>query len=106
MITIICKSSFSEYNMIKDQPGDAYFVRSMFDRNPVDDYGDPPHLSFAKDDILYIDNTMYNGVPGNWSAWFVNQEGKTTQWGIIPSKYKVCICKYRGRHLLLNLYLM
>ena len=79
----------SEYNMIKDQPGDAYFVRSMFDRNPVDDYGDPPHLSFAKDDILYIDNTMYNGVPGNWSAWSVNQEGKTTQWGIIPSKYKV-----------------
>ena len=45
----------SEYNMIKDQPGDAYFVRSMFDRNPVDDYGDPPHLTFAKDDILYID---------------------------------------------------
>ena len=41
--------------MIKDQPGDAYFVRSMFDRNPVDDYGDPPHLTFAKDDILYID---------------------------------------------------
>ena len=78
-----------EYNMIKDQPGDAYFVRSMFDRSPVDDYGDSPHLSFAKDDILYIDNTMYNGVPGNWSAWFVNQEGKTTQWGIIPSKYKV-----------------
>ena len=75
--------------MIKDQPGDAYFVRSMFDRNPVDDYGDPPHLSFVKDDILYIDNTMYNGVPGNWSAWSVNQEGKTTQWGIIPSKYKV-----------------
>ena len=34
-------------------------------------------------------STMYNGVPGNWSAWFVNQEGKTTQWGVIPSKYKV-----------------
>jgi len=88
-VAILIQYNPDKYNMIKDQPGDAYFVRSMFDRNPVDDYGDPPHLSFAKDDILYIDNTMYNGVPGNWSAWFVNQEGKTTQWGIIPSKYKV-----------------
>ena len=59
-----------------------------------------PRVSFAKDDILYIDNTMYNGVPGNWSAWFVNQEGKTTQWGIIPSKYKVI---RRSRTHFLNL---
>jgi hypothetical protein len=74
--------------MIKDQPGDSYFVRSMFVRIP-DDYSDPPQLPFNKDDILYIDNTMYNGVPGSWSAWLVDSEGKTTQWGIIPSKYKV-----------------
>ena len=44
---------------------------------------------YFRDDVLYIDNTMYNGVPGHWSAWIVDQEGKTTQWGIIPSKYKV-----------------
>lgn len=74
--------------MIKDQPGDSYYVRSMFDRVP--DYSeDPPQLAFARDDILYIDNTMYNGVPGHWSAWMVDQEGKRTHWGIIPSKYKV-----------------
>ena len=48
-----------------------------------------PQLGFKKDDILYVDNTMYNGVPGNWSAWVVDVEGKRGQWGIIPSKYKV-----------------
>ena len=44
---------------------------------------------FLQDDILYVDNTMYNGVPGHWSAWIVNSDGNRGQWGIIPSKYKV-----------------
>lgn len=60
----------------------------MFDRI-VDINADPSQLAFRKDDILFIDNTMYNGVPGNWSAWIVDVDGKRTQWGIIPSKYKV-----------------
>ena len=48
--------------------------------------------SYYQDDILYVDNTMYNGVPGHWSAWIVNADGNRGQWGIIPSKYKVkCI---------------
>ena len=33
---------------------------------------------------------MYNGVPGHWSAWIVDSDGNRGQWGIIPSKYKVC----------------
>ena len=81
----------TEYNMIKDQPGDSYFVRAMFSRCLPTYHGHDgsPQLAFKKDDILYIDNTMYNGVPGNWSAWIVDVEGKRGQWGIIPSKYKV-----------------
>ena len=77
----------SGYNMIKDQPGDSYFVRAMFSRLP--DYSDPQQLAFNKDDILYVDNTMYNGIPGHWSAWIVDTDGNRGQWGIIPSKYKV-----------------
>ena len=89
---------FSEYNAIKDQPGDSYFVRAMFSRTLPPQGGShhnhhgvdgSPQLGFKKDDILYVDNTMYNGVPGNWSAWVVDVEGKRGQWGIIPSKYKV-----------------
>ena len=48
--------------------------------------------SYYQDDILYVDNTMYNGVPGHWSAWIVDSDGHRGQWGIIPSKYKVCYC--------------
>jgi hypothetical protein len=30
----------------------------------IPDSGEPFLLHFKKDDILYVDNTMYNGVPG------------------------------------------
>ena len=55
------KAQFSvpEYDEIKDKPGDSYYVRAMFDRLP-DPQGGPHQLAFRKDDILFIDNTMYN----------------------------------------------
>ena len=37
---------FSEYNAIKDQPGDSYFVRALFTRLP--DHNDLQQLSFTK----------------------------------------------------------
>ena len=62
----------------------------MFDRLP-DPNSDPRQLSFRKDDILYIDNTMYQGTPGQWSAFLVGSDGIPDQdgWGVVPSKYKV-----------------
>lgn len=87
-VSILVQYNPDRYNVIKDQPGDSYYVRSMFARFHSE-YSDPPQLAFNKDDILYVDNTMYNGVPGHWSAWLVDQDGKRTQWGIVPSKYKV-----------------
>ena len=44
---------FLEYEVIKDQPGDSYYVRAMFDRLP-DPQAGPHQLSFRKDDILFI----------------------------------------------------
>ena len=86
-VAILVQFNPDRYNAIKDHPGDSYFVKAMFDRMP--DSNDPLLLRFKKDDILYVDNTMYNGVPGHWSAWLVNQEGQKGTWGIVPSKYKV-----------------
>ena len=86
-VAILVQYNPERYNVIKDQPGDSYFVKAMFDR--MADSNDPLMLRFKKDDILYIDNTMYNGVPGQWSAWLVNEEGQKGTWGVIPSKYKV-----------------
>ena len=86
-VSILVQFTPDRYNAIKDHPGDSYFVKAMFDRIP--DSNDPLLLRFKRDDILYVDNTMYNGVPGHWSAWLVNQEGQKGTWGIVPSKYKV-----------------
>jgi membrane-associated protease RseP (regulator of RpoE activity) len=86
-VAILVQFNPDRYNVIKDHPGDSYFVKAMFDRIP--DSNDPLLLRFKKNDILYVDNTMYNGVPGHWSAWLVNQEGQKGTWGIVPSKYKV-----------------
>ena len=86
-VAILVQFNPDRYNAIKDQPGDSYYVRAMFDR--VSESGDPLLLRFKKDDILYVDNTMYNGVPGQWSAWLVDQDGQKGTWGVIPSKYKV-----------------
>merc|ERR1719192_710852 len=86
-VALLVQFNPDRYTAIKDHPGDSYFVKAMFDRIP--DSNDPLLLRFKKDDILYVDNTMYNGVPGQWSAWLVDQEGQKGTWGIIPSKYKV-----------------
>lgn len=32
---------------------------------------------------------MFNGVPGLWRAWLIDQEGQKVKCGVIPSKYKV-----------------
>jgi len=87
-VTILVQYNPGKYDEIKDKPGDSYYVRAMFDRLP-DPQGGPHQLAFRKDDILFIDNTMYNGVPGHWSAWLVDLDGQTGEWGIVPSKYKV-----------------
>nr|CAD7203394.1 unnamed protein product [Timema douglasi] len=86
-VTMLARYDIDRYNLDKDKPGDSFYIRSMFDR--VGDLGDSLQLRFHKDDVLYVDNTMFNGVPGHWRAWLVDQDGRRTQCGIIPSKYKV-----------------
>lgn len=79
-----------EYNEIKDKPGDSFYIRVLFDRTSElsNSNCNPGPLDFRKDDVLLVDNTMYNGVPGNWRAWLVDHNGHKQQVGIIPSKYK------------------
>ena len=89
-VIILAQYNPDKYREIKDSPGDSYFIRAMFDRQ-IESEGNSGSLQlcFEKDDILLVDNTMYNGVPGNWSAWSLDKDGKKVKWGLIPSKYKV-----------------
>ena len=86
-VSILVQFNPDKYRDVKDEPGDSYFIRAMFDREAEENSS--LQLLFKKDDILYVDNTMYNGVPGHWSAWILDKEGSKGKWGIIPSKYKV-----------------
>ena len=74
--------SFSEYKKIKDLPGDSIYVRALFNRDAENE----DELSFKKDDILYVDNTLYNGILGVWRAWLIADDGNKSECGTIPSK--------------------
>lgn len=46
-----------------------------------------PELSFKKDDILYVDDTLPQGMFGSWMAWQLDENAQKIQRGQIPSKY-------------------
>ncbi|XP_012221505.1 disks large homolog 5 isoform X5 [Linepithema humile] len=86
-VTMVAQYMHDRYNEVKDKPGDSFYVKAMFDR--TGEVGDSLQLRFSKDDILYVDNTMFNGTPGHWRAWIVDSTGRRQTCGIIPSKFKV-----------------
>ena len=73
------------YSVVQEQPGDSFYVRALFDNLASEA---SQELTFRKDDILYVDNTLYNSVPGLWRAWLLEQDGQKRSWGTIPSKDK------------------
>ncbi|CAG9767331.1 unnamed protein product [Ceutorhynchus assimilis] len=87
-VTVLAHYRIDKYKEIKDNPGDSLYVRCGFDRSG-NELTDPPQLTFNKDDVLYVDNTMFNGVPGQWRAWRLDGEGHRQLCGVIPSKYKI-----------------
>ena len=44
-------------------------------------------LSFKKDDILYVDDSLPKGCFGTWMAWQLDENAQKIQRGQIPSKY-------------------
>lgn len=82
-IQILAQYNPERFSEIQELSGDSFYVRAQFDRASIDG-----SLSFRKEDILYVDNTMYKGVPGQWRAWVLDQDGQKLKCGFIPSKYK------------------
>ncbi|XP_058454289.1 disks large homolog 5 isoform X2 [Malaya genurostris] len=85
-VRVLILFNIQKFNQIKDKPGDALYIRVGFDRNC--DLGDS-ELSFNKDEVLYVDNTMFGGIPGRWRAWKLDEYGHKLQCGIIPNKLKI-----------------
>lgn len=92
-MSVVVRHDLSQYHEIKDKPGDAFYIRAGFDRcakitsigmDTIDEYS----LWFRKDEVLFVDNTLFNGAPGLWRAWQLDGKGMKRHWGTIPSKFK------------------
>ncbi|XP_038060075.1 disks large homolog 5-like isoform X2 [Patiria miniata] len=81
-VSILAQHNIAKFNKIKDQHGDSMYIRAMVDYQAETE----DQLTFRRDDILYVDDTMYNGVVGVWLAWLLDPVGKKTRMGQIPSK--------------------
>lgn len=75
----------SEFDQIKDEAGDSLYIRAGFDRTGELNDGE---LRFVKDDILYVDTTIFRGKFGQWRAWKLDEYGHRLKCGIIPSQLK------------------
>ncbi|XP_051779686.1 disks large homolog 5a isoform X1 [Erpetoichthys calabaricus] len=72
-----------DFTKIKDLPGDGFYIRALYDRVAEVEQD----LSFKKDDILYVDDTLPNGNFGFWMAWQLDENAQKLERGQIPSKY-------------------
>lgn len=93
-VSVRVRHDLQKYHENKDKPGDAFYIRAGFDRcHKITSAGmdtiDPFSLWFRKDEVLFVDNTLFNGAPGLWRAWQLDYKGNKQQWGTIPSKFKV-----------------
>ncbi|XP_069428651.1 disks large homolog 5 isoform X3 [Ovis canadensis] len=72
-----------EFSKVKGLPGDSFYIRALYERLAEVE----PELSFKKDDILYVDDTLPQGSFGSWMAWQLDENAQKIQRGQIPSKY-------------------
>uniref|UniRef100_A0A3P8T4P9 Discs large MAGUK scaffold protein 5 n=1 Tax=Amphiprion percula TaxID=161767 RepID=A0A3P8T4P9_AMPPE len=68
---------------IKEPPGDGFFIRALYEKVAEVEQD----LSFKKDDILYVEDTLPNGNFGYWMAWQLDENAQKLEKGQIPSKY-------------------
>uniref|UniRef100_A0A8C5HC83 Discs, large homolog 5a (Drosophila) n=1 Tax=Gouania willdenowi TaxID=441366 RepID=A0A8C5HC83_GOUWI len=82
-VTLKVQHRPEDFSVIKDVPGDGFYIRALYDRVGEAE-GD---LSFKKDDILYVDESLPKGSFGTWMAWQLDENAQQIQRGQIPSKY-------------------
>ncbi|XP_060943694.1 disks large homolog 5a [Limanda limanda] len=83
MVTLKVQHRPDDFSTLKDVPGDGFYIRALYDRVGEAE-GD---LTFKKDDILYVDESLPKGSFGTWMAWQLDENAQQIQRGQIPSKY-------------------
>lgn len=97
-VTFKVQHRLDEFNQLKDTSGDGFYIRALYDRVAETELD----LSFKKDDILYVDDTLPKGNFGTWLAWQLDENAQKMQRGQIPSKYMMDQEFYR-RHSMTEL---
>ncbi|KAK9530292.1 hypothetical protein VZT92_011803 [Zoarces viviparus] len=82
-ITFKVQNCVDNLSAIKESPGDGFFIRALYERVAEVEQ----ELSFKKDDILYVEDTLPNGNFGYWMAWQLDENAQRLEKGQIPSKY-------------------
>ncbi|XP_065063741.1 tight junction protein ZO-1-like isoform X1 [Rhopilema esculentum] len=82
-VSLVVVPKKGEFDKIKTQLGDNFFVRANFD------HFDKPRnneLTFRKGEIFNVRDTMYQGLIGSWYANRVGRKGQLLDQGILPNK--------------------
>ncbi|XP_029313034.1 disks large homolog 5-like isoform X3 [Cottoperca gobio] len=82
-ITFKVQNCVNKLSAIKETPGDGFFIRALYERVAEVEQ----ELSFKKDDILYVEDTLPNGNFGYWMAWQLDENAQKLKKGQIPSKF-------------------
>lgn len=91
---LICASEFAK---IREQPGDALYVRALYDHSGSSggDGAGSGELAFSKNDILFVDDTTFQGQLGMWRAWRVDNQGNKLCCGSVWSKARYAFLSLR-----------
>lgn len=84
-ITIKVQNCVDELSAVRETPGDGFFIRALYERMAEVEL----ELSFKKDDILFVEDTLPNGNQGFWTAWQLDENAQRLQRGQVPSQYIV-----------------
>ncbi|XP_048843263.1 disks large homolog 5a isoform X4 [Brienomyrus brachyistius] len=82
-VTLKVQHRIDEFKVFKDTPGDAFYIRALYDKAAEMEQ----ELSFKKDDILFVEDTLPKGNFGCWMAWQLDENAQKLERGQIPSKY-------------------
>ncbi|XP_046884639.1 disks large homolog 5a [Hypomesus transpacificus] len=82
-VTLRVQHRPDDFSLLKDSPGDGFYIRALYERVAEGQLD----LSFKKDDILYVDDSLPKGCFGTWMAWQLDENAQKIQRGQIPSKY-------------------
>ncbi|XP_068161140.1 disks large homolog 5-like [Antennarius striatus] len=82
-ITFKVQHCVDDVSAIRGRDGDGFYIRALYERVAEAEQ----ELSFNKDDILYVEDTLAGGGFGCWTAWQLDEKGQRLGRGQIPSRY-------------------